>query len=112
MKPNFTIVAGDSLDVTLTIKGSNGMPVDITGATGVMTIAQQKQPTAEQIICQLPMTVVEPLVGLVKFSLEPENTADKNGVFPFDVQIVTSTGKKHTPFIGWVKIEADVTNNV
>lgn len=106
----FTMFSGDTKELTIAVTNTSGVPVDLTGATGVFTIAEVKNPTPEQIIAQKNANIEDAPGGIVTVKINPEDTAGKYGIYPFDFQVTLQNGDRLTAAFGYVTIEADVTN--
>ena len=92
---------GDDKTFQLTVKDSDDVAVDITGATLNFSLKRDPNETSS-LVTKSTDTVTEidltdPTNGIAEIYLVPSDTRDLSaGTYVYDVQITTSTGKIHT----------------
>ena len=94
------VYAGNDKEFLIYVKDRNLVPIDLTGATAVMTFKTTK---SGSVLFQLSTAnpaqgiIAVPTQGEVRFYLVPSNTSSLDiRQYHFDVTITTSSGKKYT----------------
>lgn len=106
---DFTYTRGDSIPINITVTSSGGGPVDITGATFLLTVDPSQTPTdAANNEFQSTGTIVEPLAGTVTFPISTTNS-DLLGEKYYDIQMTDSGGIKSTIGKGKITFVQDIT---
>ena len=107
-KNAIVFVRGDSYSRTINIT-HNGIPVDLTGASVVMTVATAENPTDETTkLFEVAGVVDDVAPGRVHFT----PTAINNGVagqYFYDVQVTDAAGNIRTPIKSRYTITQDIT---
>jgi hypothetical protein len=92
---------GDHKTFELSVKDSDNVAVNITGATLTFSVKNDpNDPTAlisksTAVVTEIALTT--PVNGLAEIYLLPADTRDlEAGTYVYDVQIVTAASKKHT----------------
>lgn len=110
---NLFLFAGNNKEYIVYVKDRDLIPIDLTGATGVMTWRKDKDSAiALQLTTANPSQgmIVVPTQGEVRFFLQPSDTILLTPrQYVFDVQLVTSTNKVYTVLEGVVTLKAPVT---
>jgi len=105
-----SFVRGDSRDITLTIKDSLGVAVDITGWTVFFTVKENKEDTDDNAkIAKDVTTHTDPTGGITKISLSSDDTEDLLGEYYFDIQIKTDNDDIFTLDNDICSFEHDIT---
>jgi hypothetical protein len=103
------ITRGDTVPWTFTIK-SNGVVVDITGYTFLLTVDPSEEPTTSaNNLFQLSGTIVNGPAGLVRFAMTTGQANQTPGVYYYDLQMTDGSGAIRTIAEGEFEFEQDVT---
>ena len=106
---DFTRKRGDTYPIALSVTDADNVPVDITGATFLLTVDPSATPTdALANIFQSTGTITNALFGQVEFPISAVN-ADQLGQFYYDIQMTSSGGIITTLATGSVTWEQDIT---
>ena len=94
-----TVVRGSSKTLTLTVKDSDGGPLDLTGSTIYFTV--KKREKDEDALIQKISTdsaqidIPNPTDGIAKITINPADTSSlATGKYKFDVWVVLSGGDR------------------
>jgi len=106
---------GDHRTFLLTVKDQNGVVVDITGATIIFSLkADPTNATAlvEKISTDInEIEITNPTQGEAEIYLIPADTSDlEPGIYFYDVELTTTSGKVYTLVKGELNLLQDVTN--
>jgi len=96
-------------ELTVTNKAT-GDPVDITGATFLLTVNSEKKPVdaSNQLFQISGVLDADPTTGKVVFSFEEQHTNIEIGTYYYDIQMVLA-GTKRTIKKNSYKIHQDIT---
>lgn len=99
-----TIYRGDSRNITVEVKNSAGVPVDLTGQTVTLTLAKTRQ--ADPVCTIANSTHFDAVNGITKFTITTAHTTSTTvGMHHIDVVIDNGSGGVSTIYIGTVRIE-------
>jgi hypothetical protein len=102
---------GDTYPFTVTFVDDSGTPLDLTGASFVLTVSEKEDPLASDVpLFDLVGTVSAPTTGVVEFSMT-ESDADHVGLFYYDIQMTAAQGYIRTMMRGTFKMRQDITKN-
>ena len=103
----FSMQGGDSKTIEVTLVDAAGVPVDVTGATITYRIAAAPHNTA--LVTKTTggngVTIAASVVTIV---LAPDDTADLNGVYHHELEVVDANDNVATAFRGYVIVEGDL----
>lgn len=106
-----TRTRGDTYPFTVTFVDSAGAVLDLTGASFVLTVNAEEDPTATQLPeFSLVGVVAAPLTGVVQFTMS-ESDADRFGLFYYDIQMTDVQGYVRTMMRGTFEMRQDITKN-
>lgn len=106
-----TRTRGDTYPFTVTFRDSSGVAVDLTGASFILTVNAEEDPTALQApLFALAGTINAPTTGVVEFEMT-ESAADNVGPFYYDIQMTDAQGYIRTMMRGPFIMEQDITKN-
>jgi hypothetical protein len=109
---NLTLYAGDDKMYVIYVKDRDMNPVDITGATGVMTIKATK--SGSVLVQKSTDTASEGQIGAANkgemyFHIVPDDTKDLDIMqYVFDVRVTLSSGKVYTVLEGTINLKEPV----
>ena len=103
-------VRGDNKRIVFQLKKkSDGLPLDITGYSFVLTANTEKDPTDDtNKLFSINGTIVDAANGKVAF-VPTEANMDSTTNFYFDVQVTDTNTEKETPIKGVFKFKQDIT---
>ena len=114
---NITIEQGATFELVITVKQSNGSPMDLTGYTGSSQI--RKTPLSATVVKAFTVTFLDPRTdGKVKLSLTDAETsalsagetpASSQSQYVYDFEITSAAGKVTRLLAGKVTVSAEVT---
>ena len=89
---NFYIDTGSTFGAVISVKGSDGLPLNLTGFS-VTSYIRKSYASATHI--DFNATIYSTTAGQVRISLTDENTTDvKPGRYMYDIEIENSTGER------------------
>lgn len=94
-----SIVEGDDVPIPVSFSDPDGEPIDISGWTVSLTIAE---PNGDPIIEKDVSTHDDAANGETSFALEPSDTSDIMNSKRYDIQVTKSDGTVKTVVIGHV----------
>lgn len=101
---------GDTYANVVTIKSSDGNPVNLTGYTIVMTVDRRREPTDNTtMVFQITGVLTEPTLGRVSFTPTSLNAATAAGTYYYDIQLTSGTGVIKTAGAGKYVFKQDIT---
>lgn len=88
---NLALPTGEDVTIKITIVGSNGTPVNITGYTGALTLKTQvgQQPIFSQVFTG---TIVNGPAGTMSFTLPGVTTKNLQTTFSYLYDVFTTNG--------------------
>ena len=105
------IIRGDTISLPITIKDSDGVAIDITGATVFFTIKSDE--TLADTSASVSKTVTShpaPASGQTTVELDPTDTEDLTaGIYYWDIQIKYSDDTIQSTKAQQVRVLADIT---
>ena len=110
MTPDFSMFAGDSKAITVTVKDSLGAIVDLTGASITWEMSQYAQGTFSRTALLTKtlagggITCPAPTTGVFNVILDAVDTASLVGYFYQEAE-VTVSGDKYTVLAGHISIQ-------
>jgi len=105
----FTRKRGDTYPIELTVVDTEGTPLNVTGATFLLTVDPSESPTdATTNLFQSTGTITSALNGQVEFPITAGN-ADQTGTYYFDIQMTDSDSIITTLVTGTITWEQDIT---
>jgi len=107
---NFSRIRGDTYPIEVTVTDTDGSPLNVTGATFLLTVDPEESPanaTANEF--QSTGTIVSAANGTVEFPITTTN-ADLVGTYYYDVQMILST-VKYTIMRGSITFTQDITKD-
>ena len=100
---------GDTFPFTVTLRDGDGNLLDLTGASFLLTVNAQEDPTAaEAPEFTLAGAVAAPATGVIEFSMS-ESDADIVGTYYYDLQMTDSSGYVRTVLRGPFVMDQDIT---
>lgn len=107
---NICRVRGDTVPMVLTIQDENGVAVDITGASFLLTVNEEEEPTDDTLqLFQLVGVVTDGPAGQVTFSIGAVDADQTPNTYYFDLQMTASGGEVQTLAKGQFRFEQDIT---
>ena len=107
---DFCISRGDTTPWTFTIQDSDGVAVDITGFSYLLTVDPSDVPIdALNNLFQLTGTLITPLSGIVQFEMSAVQADQTPSEYFYDLQQTDGTGKIRTITKGIFEFIQDVT---
>jgi len=107
---DLTRYRGDTYADEITITGSDGLPLDITGYVFVMTVDPSKSPTDEtNNIMQINGVILDAANGLVEFAPTATDVDQTPRNYYYDIQMTDTSGRKRTIDSGKYTIVQDIT---
>lgn len=113
---NVAMVSGDDHTITIVVKDGAGAVVDITGfdiwwwasrLSKKGSFSSTKSIEKDNLLIG-GLTITEPLVGVFKVTLEPDDTKSIFGDFRHEAQTKDPAGNISTVTIGLLEIERDL----
>jgi hypothetical protein len=99
---------GDTYPIEITVL-SDGVALDITGASFLLTVDPAKEPTdATNNLCQLTGVITDAPTGAVSFT-PTANQMDAVGKYFFDIQMTDASGAIRTIDAGKFVLKQDIT---
>lgn len=101
---------GDSFRYELTFEDGNGNPIDISGWTISFTLKRDSNVSDANADVALDVTShKDPSGGKSVVTMPPETTAQLNGTYRYDFQVVTDNDHVETILMGNVQFPDDIT---
>jgi BppU N-terminal domain len=101
---------GDTYPIEITVL-SDGVALDITGASFILTVDPVKAPTdALNNLCQLTGVITDAAAGEVSFT-PTANQMSPAGKYYFDIQMTDASGAKRTIDAGKFVLTQDITKD-
>ncbi|WP_026694072.1 hypothetical protein [Peribacillus kribbensis] len=101
---SFTMMAGDSLILTVSVTDENGQPLSLTGAS-VKWVAKKRVNSLENDILKTSDNGVSITGSELKIKLDPTDTKDLSGTYYHECELTDSVGNVSTIFKGYVTVE-------
>ena len=106
-----TRTRSDTYPFTVTFRDGTGELVDLTGASFILTVNAEEDPTVpEEAEFTLVGVIDAPLTGVVEFTMS-ESDANRFGLFYYDIQMTDVQGYIRTMMRGPFEIHQDITKN-
>lgn len=106
-----TRTRSDTYPFTVTFRDGTGELVDLTGASFILTVNAEEDPTvSEEAEFTLVGVIDAPLTGVVEFTMS-ESDANRFGLFYYDIQMTDAQGYIRTMMRGPFEIHQDITKN-
>ena len=97
---NITRTRGDTYPFTVTLVDGDGVVLDLTGATFLLTVNEEEDPIVSQAPeFTLAGVVAAPLTGVIEFSMT-ETDADNFGRYHYDIEMTDVEGYIRTVMRG------------
>ena len=110
MGATITRYRGDTIADRLLVQDANGVVVNITGYSFLLTVSKDKEPaSAANQLFQVAGVLTNALDGKVEFSPTAEQADQTPGKYYYDVQMTNADGKIQTILFGRYTIRQDVT---
>lgn len=107
---NLTIIKGDTTPISVTLKDSAGVAIDITGATVFFTVKENKEKSDNYAVIKKDVTShTDPTAGITVINLTAAETSVKAGSYFWDIQIKYDDGTIQSTTSGICDIVQDVT---
>jgi hypothetical protein len=107
---DITWFRGDTLPLTIRVKDSTGVAVDITGSTFFLTVKQNKEDLdANAVISENQATHDDPTNGVTSFTISNTAMTLSPGEYFYDIQVKTALGRVRTILSGKFIIVTDIT---
>lgn len=107
---NLCRARGDTFAFEFTVKDAAGAVVDVTGASFLMTVDLNPDPTtSDDNLFQLTATLVDPTNGVISFTPSAANMDQVFDIYFYDIQMTDSGGAIRTIAKGQFEITADIT---
>jgi hypothetical protein len=106
---------GDHETYAITLSDADGDPLDLDTVTEIWFTVRCSYGAAVDIEKTLTgggITVTDADAGTAQITLDPEDTddfPDRRVSYPYDVQVLSSTGDIATPIRGRIRVSPDVT---
>lgn len=107
---DFTMYAGDTKALVVTVKDETGTVVDLTDATIVWSLAKSPRSTVlvskqagAGIVIETPASA-----GILTITMDAEDTADLEGRHYHEVEITDQQDRVSTVFTGHINIRPDL----
>lgn|SRR5690606_34993416 len=97
------MTSGDTKRLRVTITDSDGVEVDVTGATIIYVIADSQERVRKATGDGITIDG-----AVVTVTLDPADTAELAGVYAHEMQIVDGAGQVQTVFTGQMSIAKDL----
>ncbi len=108
-----TVVRRDDKVFTFYFYDEDGDPIDLTNCSLFTTVKQNQEDTDANAKISTTLTIVAPATGgIATWTLAPADTQYLLGVYYWDVQLKSSTGKITTLIRDRIEILPDVTIRV
>lgn len=105
---NLFLYAGNDKEYIVYVKDRDLVPIDLTGASAVMTFRESK--SNPDVSLEVDGVISIPTEGEVRFTLVPEDTATLSiRQYVFDVKITTATSKVFTVIDGVLTLKQGVS---
>jgi len=113
---DYKLTRGDSKTIITPLADAAGDPIDLTGATVWFTAKEDFTDTDDAATFQKStadgITVIDEDTGVIQVDIEPEDTADLDGVRTrlfYDIQVKDAADRISTPQSGKIVVYPDVT---
>ena len=93
----FSMHAGDSLPLRLSVKNPDGTPTDLTGTTVIWTAQESHQRQSVEVTTAAGLTVTNQTGGIVEVKV-PKATITYVGTWSHQLEIVDLSGSTTVPF--------------
>lgn len=104
------IIRGDDTTITVTFKDSDGVAIDITGATVFFTVKSDiKDVDGSALISKDITSHSDPVNGITEVVLTNADTTIDTGTHLWDLQIKYTNGKIQSVNAGKIQVSKDVT---
>ena len=103
---NFTLTAGDTKSLVITVKDNEGVAVDITGASVKWQAARSfgKASAISKATGGSGIVLTNPSTGVFTVTLDADDTEDLKGQFYHEAQVTLADGTIATVLFGTMKI--------
>lgn len=99
---NFSMYAGDTKQVVVTVKKDDGSALDLTGATVRWGFDTVVKTTSSGIV------LTTPLSGIFTITISPTDTVGKTGEFQHGGTVTDAAGNVSTVIVGKITINKNV----
>lgn len=101
---------GDTFAMQFTVKDSAGVPINITGATFLMTVDPDSEPAdATANLFQLTGTITDAVNGIVQFQPNATQMDQPADIYFYDIQMTDASSAIRTIAKGKFEILGDIT---
>lgn len=106
------VYRGDSKTYELEFLDEQGNKLDLTNVEITFTVKRSVYDDDSQAIIQKTITShTDPINGITRINLSPQDTDQPDGVYVFDIQMKDSLGNVKTLVVGKFYIKPDVTRS-
>lgn len=110
MSISITRYRGDTVADVFTVKDEDGVAVDITDCTFVMTVDSRQQPTDESTqLFQLTGSILSASDGTVEFVPNSTQADQTPGKYYFDIEMTAANSRVQTLTVGTYIFKQDIT---
>ncbi|HMN10729.1 MAG TPA: BppU family phage baseplate upper protein [Bellilinea sp.] len=108
---NFEMYSGDTHHLDITVKNSNGMPVDLTGASITWALYDQAGTIQVTKTSESGISLTDPANGVFRVTLSPIDTDTLAGKYRHEAEITDVLGQVGTVTRGTATIKPDKANS-
>jgi len=108
MATDFSMYSGDSKSLAITITDSDGVAVDLTGATVKYAIAASATATTKLVSKQTGGLGITTASNVATVPLVPADTASLAGIYYQECEVTDTSGNVSTALVGTVVIASEV----
>jgi hypothetical protein len=105
------VTAGDDLDITLTIKDEQGVPIHIGGLESAVFKLARGNTILVRYTLDDNVELADAEKGILKIHIAAEDTEGLNGDASFEVEIIDVEGSYRTPVYGVVNFRRGLISN-
>jgi hypothetical protein len=103
--------SGDTLRLHITTEDPDGNPIDIRDADITFAVAQDESGSTilfEKTVAGGEISITDGQNGEFIVEIQPGDTADLSGSFPYEVEVIDTNGDVATVLTGTLSVEADL----
>jgi hypothetical protein len=104
---DFSMYAGDSKNIVITVTDDNGSPMNLLNATVKWALKKRVKSTENMIYKTTTdgITITDAQNGLIKISLLPINTSSLSGMYYHECEVTDQSGNVSTVTTGYITVK-------
>jgi hypothetical protein len=104
---NFSMYAGDSKNITITVTNDDGTVLNLTNATVKWALKKRVKSTVNEIYKTTTdgIVITDSLNGVIKINVTPNDTTNLSGMYYHECEVTDQSGNVSTVTTGYITVK-------